>query len=142
MPWGSAGSIPNLLCPIPFIMSGFRFLPSMFPQLYRISATLLSNQSLPLKEVSKSTADFLTGYFHPTISLEKLKGQLDAYFLAMVSDTAFDLDGRLYGAIDLILNNLGVINIETDINIGISALVSYEDFSNIILEIAPKPSVR
>jgi AraC-like DNA-binding protein len=45
---------------------------------------------------------------------------LDKYFLNHLSKTALTTDNRLYNAINIILQKRGVLNIETDLDIGIS----------------------
>jgi AraC-like DNA-binding protein len=99
---------------------GIRFLPTMFPQLFKINAAELSNRYEQLKLVVPHVSDFITDNFHGNLNREELKSRLDDYFLHLLSRTTIDPDNRLYGAMDLILKNFGVLNIEKDLNTGIS----------------------
>lgn len=99
---------------------GIRFLPSMFPQLYRINAAELSNQSVGLDMVVPVTAQFLSSAMQEGFSMPRIKAILDAHFSAIISSTAIDVDNRLYESIDLILQNSGAISIEKDLPQGIS----------------------
>lgn len=99
---------------------GIRFLPTMFPQLFKINAADLSNQSIPLKEVVPKTAEFVRTHFQPTMQPVTILTTLDDYFLKLNSQTDFDDDPRLYEAIQIILKNFGVLNIQSDLNTGIS----------------------
>ena len=99
---------------------GIRFLPTMFPQLFKINAAELSNQSIALKAVIPDTAEFIRTHFQPTMQLSDIRTTLDHYFLKLISQTHFDDDARLYDAIQIILKNFGVLNIESDLKTGIS----------------------
>jgi AraC-like DNA-binding protein len=99
---------------------GVRFLPTMFPQLFKVSAAGLSNQFLDLASVVPATARFIEEYFTPEMSPDQVKSRLDGYFLGLTGKVNFDMDNRLYGAIELILKQKGVIDIETQLDTGIS----------------------
>ena len=99
---------------------GVRFLPTMFPQLFKINAAELSNRFENLSSVVPLTAAFIADSFsvsHDTIAIKNL---FDNYFTGLVSKVKFDYDNRLYQAINIILKNFGALNVETDLNTGIS----------------------
>jgi AraC-like DNA-binding protein len=104
-----------------FNYAGIRFLPTMFPQLFRINAAELSNRYEHLKLVVPGLSGFLTNTFNETQSPEEIKNLFDQYFLRLMAKSVFDNDNRIYRAIGLILKNYGVIDIEKDLNTGISA---------------------
>ena len=52
--------------------------------------------------------------------MKEIKSKLDNYFLELISKADFNWDGRLYNAIHLILENYGVLNVQTEIDTGIS----------------------
>jgi len=106
--------------PNEFHYVGIRFLPTMFPQLFGVNAAELSNQFADLKNVLPDTANFITSNFKSSSEKEKVKTLLDDYFLQRISEATFDDDNRLYDALDAILTNFGMINIETDIQTGLS----------------------
>lgn len=108
--------------PLPhsFHYTGIRFLPTMFPQFFHINAAELSNRYEDLYMVAPAVSDFIRTTFDAVQPVEEIKKQLDSYFLQMLNTVSFEFDNRLYEAIDLILKNNGVLDIETDINTGIS----------------------
>lgn len=103
-----------------FHFVGIRFLPTMFPQLFGIPASDLTNQSLVLKTILPETANFIEQHFHVGQEMAEIIPQLDQYFLEKLTNCTFDHDARLYEAIAIILKNSGVLNIEKDLNTGIS----------------------
>ena len=99
---------------------GVRFLPTMFPQIFNISAADLSNRYENLDAVVPKTANFITEQFDAQRNTEEIKTLFDKYFISLLCDTTFNDDSRLYNAINIILQNFGVLNVETDIDTGIS----------------------
>lgn len=99
---------------------GVRFLPTMFPQLFRINASELSNRFEHLNDVVPKVSDFITNNFHHQLTTQQIQSIFDRYFINLVENTTFDNDSRLYNAIEKILQEFGVINIEQDLNTGIS----------------------
>jgi len=99
---------------------GVRFLPTIFPQMFKVDASSLSNKFQELQNISLHTSNFITDNFEAHTRPEKLKSIFDDYFMAAIDTSEFDEDNRLYEAINIILDNFGVINLETDIDTGIS----------------------
>lgn len=99
---------------------GVRFLPTMFPQIFNVDASELSNRFRDLNTVVPNTASFIADNFNPQQSLTAIKKNFDAYFLEHVKGTRFNNDNRLYESIQIILKNCGMLNIESDLNTGIS----------------------
>jgi len=106
--------------PNQFHYVGVRFLPTMFPQIFGINASELSNQFSELKNVVPQTSNFITSNFKSGQDKENIRNLLDEYFLDKINEAQFDDDNRLYDALDAILTNFGMINIETDIQTGFS----------------------
>ncbi|RFS17837.1 helix-turn-helix domain-containing protein [Emticicia sp. C21] len=100
---------------------GIRFLPTMFPQLFRVDAAELSNRYLLLSAVVPQTAEFIAGHLTGLPAQIEIKRLFDKYFISELAKARFDSDNRLYNAISIILQNFGVLNIETDLNTGISS---------------------
>lgn len=100
---------------------GVRFLPTMFPQLFRVDAASLSNRFKDLCDVEPGFADFIAGNIHSTDSLESMRNAIDTYLLGRLANVEFENDGRLYDAINIILNRKGLVDIEKDLDVGISA---------------------
>lgn len=99
---------------------GVRFLPSMFPQLFKIDASDLSNKFEALDFVLPKTAHFISNQFQKSLDQNQIKSIFDSYFLKLVEQVAFDFDNRFYDALQIILKNGGVVNLEKEINTGIS----------------------
>lgn len=100
---------------------GIRFFPTMFPQLFKINAAELSNRFEHLSAVAPSTSGFIQNHLNNTQSIEQIKNILDNYFLNLVEKTTFNNDVRLHRAIEIILTNFGVVDVEKDLDTGISA---------------------
>lgn len=99
---------------------GVRFLPTMFSQIFKVTASELSNRFENLNAVVPQTAAFISDHFSPQQTTEQIKTEFDNYFIEHISKVKFDNDNRLYAAINVILKNFGVLNVETDIDTGIS----------------------
>ncbi len=99
---------------------GVRFLPTMSPQLFYINASELSNRFEQLSLIVPKTSKFISHSFNNNPDTQEIKKIFDKYFLQLISTTYFDYDHRLYEAIEIILKNSGVLNIETDLDTGIS----------------------
>jgi AraC-like DNA-binding protein len=99
---------------------GVRFLPTMFPQLFKINAAELSNRFESLDIVVPETANFIASAFGADLSFPETKARLDDYFLNMLKDIVFNPDPRFYQALSIILENYGVLNIEKDLDTGLS----------------------
>ncbi|MBK9046050.1 MAG: AraC family transcriptional regulator [Bacteroidetes bacterium] len=99
---------------------GVRFLPTMFPQLFRINASELSNRFEQLGDVVPKVSAFIADKFHNQLTTRQMQETFDIYFINLINNTTFDNDSRLYNAIEKILQEFGVLNIEQDLNTGIS----------------------
>jgi AraC-like DNA-binding protein len=99
---------------------GIRFLPTMFPQLFNVNASELSNRFEYLNAVVPDTSSFISNSFQQDLNQDQIKVIFDKYFTQHASNIFLDNDSRLYGAIDIILKNFGVIDIERDLDTGIS----------------------
>ncbi|WP_462255200.1 AraC family transcriptional regulator [Ferruginibacter sp.] len=99
---------------------GVRFLPTMFPQIFNINASALSNRFEHLKIVVPETASFIADNFEAQLNIKEIKALFDNYFLELITTIQFNNDTRLYESINIILANFGVLNIETDLDTGIS----------------------
>lgn len=99
---------------------GVRFLPTMFPQLFKINASELSNRFEQLGNVVPKVSSFISHNFHNQLTTEQIRSTFDSYFINLIENTTFDNDSRLYNAIEKILQEFGVVNIEQDLDTGIS----------------------
>lgn len=99
---------------------GIRFLPTMFPQLFRVNAGELSNRYEQLESVIPETADFISKHFDNSLSADAIRSLFDSYFIRLLANVKLDHDHRFYNALSVILENFGVINVETDLDTGVS----------------------
>lgn len=99
---------------------GIRFLPTMFPQFFKINAAELSNCFQYLNQVVPKVSAFISDNFNDKQSVDEIRDLLDTYFLKLLATTNFVSDQRLYRAIKIILKNFGVLDVERDLDTGIS----------------------
>ena len=109
---------------------GVRFLPTMFVQLFKVDAAQLSNKFERLKEVLPQVSNYIRDYFDEpvphrrrrsgSLKTETIIEKLDHYFLGAIQNAEPDFDNRLYDALNIILTNYGVVNVESELNTGIS----------------------
>jgi AraC-like DNA-binding protein len=92
----------------------------MFPALFKIDAKALSNRFEKLENVLTETAAYITHHFSASDDLATIKLKLDNYFMAKQQQVSLELDSRFQHALDIILKNFGVVNIQTDLDIGLS----------------------
>mgnify|MGYP003574962603 FL=1 len=98
---------------------GIRFLPTMFPQLFGVDASTISNKAEELNLVVPKVASFIQSYFTTNVDINSAVKILDEFLLEQVSAMDFQNDARLYNAISLIMKNFGVMNID-EIDTGLS----------------------
>ena len=99
---------------------GIRFLPTMFPALFKVDAKELSNHFERLELVVNETSKFITDNFSVKDDFAAIKSKLDNYFIGLVKNANTDLDSRFQNALNIILKNFGVVNVQTDLDIGLS----------------------
>lgn len=92
----------------------------MFTQLFKINAATLSNQTIPLSFVVPGLAHFIDSHFTAAENIGEPALILDNKFLQLRTAVTFNCDLRLYNAITKIISANGVLNIEKDIDTGIS----------------------
>jgi hypothetical protein len=99
---------------------GIRFLPTMFPQLFRTNAAALSDRYEALSAVVPTLARFIEDCLDEDLSIKEIVSMLDKWFLQLSGNVVFNADNRLYEAMDLIVKNAGMISLEHDVNTGVS----------------------
>lgn len=99
---------------------GVRFLPTAFPIFYNIDAKELSNRYHRLMDIDKETSNYIRDSFSGEDDMIIVKDRFDAYFTDKLKESKIGLDSRFQNALDIILRNFGVINIEKDILVGLS----------------------
>lgn len=99
---------------------GIRFLPTMFPAWFGVDASDLSNRFERLELVNATVAKFIGDSFSESDDLATAKIKLDGFFNAVVGNLRPILDGRFLHALSIILRNSGVVNVQTDLDTGLS----------------------
>lgn len=99
---------------------GIRFLPTAFTRLFKIKALEISNRFEALDDVVPSLAKFITHSINDKHNVKQVKSMLDGFFLNHLTHLTADIDMRFARAYSLILQSKGFINIETDLDAGIS----------------------
>jgi AraC-like DNA-binding protein len=92
----------------------------MFPQIFKVNASEISNRFEKLSLILPETSRFLAENFDIKQTLKTIKDKFDNYFISVLSNAEIDRDSRLYEVLNIIYKNYGVINIEKDLNTGIS----------------------
>lgn len=99
---------------------GIRFLPTMFPQVFKIDASELSNRYVDLSDIHRHTSAFLRDRMEDNLSFEQIKELFDSYFFDLVNNSDFNADPRLYRSLDMILKKRGVLQVNEELDFGIS----------------------
>lgn len=93
----------------------------MFPLLFKVDASLLSNNYHHLHAFVPQLSQFIKDRFAPNQTQGQIAELFDSYFLKMLAVENPSPNKRFYNALGLILKNQGVINIESDIDTGLSS---------------------
>lgn len=99
---------------------GIRFLPTSFPQLFKINAKDLSNRFEKLEDVVPKISKFIVENFTQKLKKDEIKNSFDGFFLKQLTNIDFEYDHRFYEAFMHILKNFGLVNISKDLNTGLS----------------------
>lgn len=99
---------------------GLRFLPTRFTQIYGISAAELTNLCEPMEQVLPETSSFIRSNFSAEMDTAEIVNKLNDYFLNLIGKVKLKSDNRVAAAMDIILQRAGVLNIEKDLDVGIS----------------------
>jgi hypothetical protein len=99
---------------------GVRFLPAMFPLLFKIDASEFSNCFLKLADLVPHLSLFIDGASRDNPTQDYIRKLLDSYFIRHISKNDFDPDNRFFRSMNIILKNSGVLNVQSDLDTGIS----------------------
>lgn len=99
---------------------GIRFFPTIFPTLFKVDAKALSDRCEKLDSVLEETSKFIADHFSDRDNLSTAKNKLDVYFLSILEKASLYLDPRFQNALQTILENLGVVSVQTDLDMGLS----------------------
>lgn len=99
---------------------GIRFLPTAFTRLFKIRAIEMSNRFESLHGVVPELSTFISHNVKDIHSHEQIAAILDSFFFNHLVNNSTDADSRFFNAFSLILKHNGLINIERDLNTGVS----------------------
>lgn len=105
---------------IEFDYIGIRFLPSAFPLLFGVDAKTLSNQSQELPQVLPDFSNWIQSKIEANQRFEKIAELLNFRLKYFIEQQKFDVDIRFYESLHLILKKKGFLDIEKDLNTGLS----------------------
>lgn len=100
---------------------GIRFLPGAFSMLFNIDASELTNRSEYLDSVQTDLYKNIQQLMQSCLSIEDLCSNADNYFLNHITTFEVKFDNRFSKALAFVLNNKGIVNVETELNDGISS---------------------
>ena len=101
-----------------FKYAGIRFYPSIFPQLFGLSAKTLSNNDQALEMILPEFATTIATIIEEDfiVSIPKL----NAYFQSLIQEKSSPIDPRFQNAFIEILKRNGHLETESDLNTGLS----------------------
>jgi AraC-like DNA-binding protein len=99
---------------------GIRFLPSAFPILFGIDARSLSNQSQELIKILPELSQWISTAFNPSCSFENVTNRLNERFKQIIQQKPVNPDQRFLKALSLIFDKKGFLDLENDIDTGLS----------------------
>lgn len=100
---------------------GIRFLPSIFPQIFKLNASELTDSYAQLDHIAPRLAEFIALEMDETMNMQQITEKFDQFFLKAIADFSFNNDARFYNALDIIFRRNGIVNIEKDLDTGISS---------------------
>jgi len=99
---------------------GVRFFPGIFPQLFDVDASELSNSVVELQEINRDLADFIIRATELGWNTVDLISLFNGWFCKHLHSKPIETDRRLYNAIELVFQTGGSLLIEKDIDTGLS----------------------
>lgn len=99
---------------------GIRFLPSIFPALFKVDASELTNHTEPLEHVLPAMYRFFQASLNNHNSRTEISTVFNNYFSDFLSKNIFYSDRRVHYALNYIITNFSTISIERDLSNDIS----------------------
>lgn len=99
---------------------GIRFLPSAFPLLFNVSAKALSNTSQELINVLPQFSEWISNHISQTQSFHEITALMNAKMNNFILLKKFNFDSRFQNALIKIFEHNGFLDIEKDLNTGLS----------------------
>lgn len=99
---------------------GIRFLPSAFTILFGVHAKILSNQSQELNKVLPNFSERINAEIKPSDSFYTITKTLNKKIIGYLKNHDIHYDQRFMNSLNLILKKNGYLDIEKDLNTGLS----------------------
>lgn len=100
---------------------GIRFLPGVFSSLFNINASELTNRSEPLERVQADLYYYIRSLLDIYGNIYDFCNNLNNYFLGYTDCAANLCDNRFSSTLAIILNKKGLVDVEKDLNDGVSS---------------------
>ncbi|HMP91604.1 MAG TPA: helix-turn-helix domain-containing protein [Phnomibacter sp.] len=104
----------------PFHYIGIRFMPAMFTAFYNISAQTISHTAQPLEQILDSSVHSFGQVLQNGSGFIDTCNRLNQYLLAKSQHQPAGLDARFAEALYYILLNKGALNLQTQVQTGLS----------------------
>lgn len=101
-----------------FNYAGIRFYPSVFPQLFKVSAKILKDKAQPLNFILPELATYLSKEADKDFAT--LLQQLDTFFLLHLQKNTLPIDERFQNALLHICKCKGYLETESELKVGLS----------------------
>jgi AraC-like DNA-binding protein len=99
---------------------GIRFFPGAFPFVFNLDAAPLTNRDERFDDVVPGAAKDLASFIGEESELEKIRFLFDKFFLKKIASISNVVDMRFYNAIMTILKTHGTLNLQSELDTGIS----------------------
>ncbi len=99
---------------------GIRFLPTAFPLLFGVDAKTLSDQAQELEHVLPGLSNWITDEIKSWEPLEIITNKLNEKLIEITGKQCYHYDQRFFKALNLIFQKNGFLDIERELNTGLS----------------------
>jgi AraC-like DNA-binding protein len=106
--------------PQSFHYVGVRFLPAAFPYLFSVNGSELSNRYEKLGDVLPQLAKYIAERIHPECAAHKVVNLLDSFFINWLRGHTPATDHRFMESVLHILKSAGGLQVQSDLNTGLS----------------------
>lgn len=100
---------------------GIRFLPSAFTYLFGVDAKKLSNQSQELNKILPNFSEWINSEIKPLDSFENITKILNEKIIGFLKKQDINYDYRFLDSLNLIFQKNGYLDVEKDLNTGLSS---------------------
>jgi len=91
---------------------GIRFMPAIFPQLYKLNASEFTNKRYELAQIAPLTSKFIANNFENSISFSDAIPLFNEHFTQFIQQTKIQIDTRFYDALYEIMASNGTNSLD------------------------------